>query len=182
MTATNAVGLGLTNYSIGYSNGTLTVTQAVLVATADNQSRAFGQPNPALTINFSGFVNGEGTNVLDSLPLASTTATNTTTPGNYPITLSGGLDDNYSFSLIAGTLAILSPGDILIATFEMLDPDHFRLTGTGEAGVTYHIQASSDLQTWQALGTATADGAGGFEFVDALAGGFSTRFYRVVTP
>ena len=182
ITSTNALGVGLTNYDIEYASNTLTVAQAVLTATADDRSRAYGQPNPALTISFTGLVNGEGTNVLNSLPLASTTATTTTAPGTYPITLAGGLDDNYSFSLVAGTLSILPPGNISVTTVERLDADHFRLAGTGDANVNYQIQASTDLQSWQTLGTATADGAGAFEFVDALAGGFTARFYRVATP
>ena len=45
-------------------NGTLTVTGAVLTATANNVSRAYGATNPVLTVSYSGFVNGEGTNVL----------------------------------------------------------------------------------------------------------------------
>ena len=180
--AASALGIGLTNYSIGYSNGTLSVAQAPLTATADDKSRAYGQPNPAFTISITGFVNGEGTNVLNGLPLASTTATSTTAPGNIPITLAGGSDDNYSFSLVPGALSISPPGVITITTVEMLDADHLRLTGTGDADVSYLVQASADLQTWQTLGTATADGTGAFEFVDALAGGFTARFYRVATP
>ena len=182
ITPTNALGLGLTNYTIGYSNGTLTVAQAPLIATAEDKSRAYGQPNPAFTLSITGFMNGEGTNVLNSLPFASSTATNTTAPGSYPITLAGGADDNYSFSLVAGSLSISPPGNITITTVEMLDADHLRLIGTGDADVSYQVQASVNLQTWQTLGTATANGSGAFEFVDALAGGFTARFYRVATP
>ena len=180
--ASAALGSGLTNYAIGYSNGTMTVAKASLTVTADDQSRAYGQPNPAFTISLTGLVNGEGPDALDSLPLASTTATNTTAPGSYPITLAGGADDNYSFSLFSGSLSITPPGDITITTVEMLDADHFRLAGTGDANVSYQIQTSSDLQTWQTLGTTTANGAGAFEFVDASAGGFTERYYRLATP
>jgi hypothetical protein len=180
--AADALGDGLANYTIAYSNGTMTVAPAVLTATADDKGRAYGQPNPAFTTSFTGFVNGETTNVLNSLPLASTMATSTTAPGNIPITLAGGSDDNYSFSLVSGSLSIAPPGVITITSVEMLDADHLRLTGTGDADVGYQIQASPDLQTWETLGTATADGSGTFEFVDALAGGFTARFYRVATP
>ncbi len=182
ITPTNATGVGLTNYIIAYSNGTLSVGQAQLIATADDKSRAYGQPNPAFTINFSGFVNGEGTNVLNSLPLASTTATSTTAPGSYPITLAGGTDDNYSFTLVSGALSISPPGDITITTVEVLDADNVRIAGTGDANVTYTVQKSSDLVTWETLGTTTADGGGVFEFVDSTAGASAQRFYRLATP
>lgn len=180
--ADGALGLGLTNYSISYSNGTLTVAKANLIAAADNGSRTYGQPNPVFTIGFSGFVNGEDTNVLNSLPTASTTATNTTVPGDYLITLSGGSDDNYSFTLLPGTLTILPSGPITIGTVEINESGHFRLTGSGDADVTYVIQFSTDLQTWSLLGTATADGVGVFEFVDTATASLDKCFYRVRTP
>jgi hypothetical protein len=62
-----------------------------------------------------------------------------------------------------------------------LDPDHLRLTGFGIPSVTYTIQFSADLQTWQNLGTAMANGAGVFEFEDASVGSSDRRFYRAAT-
>ena len=182
ITATNALGNGLSNYVIGYSNGTLTVTQVVLVAAADNKGRVYGQPNPVFTISYAGFVNGEGTNVLDVLAGASSTATNTTAPGNYPITTVGGTDNNYVFNRTNGTLTITAPGPVTITTVEFLDAVNLRIAGTGDANVSYKIQASSDLSGWTEIGTAVADGAGTFEFVDGATAGFTTRYYRVAMP
>jgi len=180
--ASGATGTGLANYSIGYSNGTLVVTQAVLVATADDQSRAYGQPNPVFTINYSGFVNGDGTNVLDELPVAGSSATNTSAPGNYVIAITGGGDNNYLLSTAPGTLTITAPGPVTITTVEFVEGVNLRIAGTGDANVSYRIQASSDLTEWTEIGTATADEVGAFEYVDDAAGGFTARFYRVSTP
>src|SRR5207247_1749736 len=54
-----AIGTGLGNYTIGYVNGALTVTRAVLTIAADSKTRAYGTANPAFTANYGGFVNGE---------------------------------------------------------------------------------------------------------------------------
>ena len=182
ITASGAQGVGLTNYSIGYSNGTLTVTQAVLVGTADNQSRAYGQPNPVFTISYSGFVNGEGTNILDVLPGASSSATITSSPGSYVIATVGGTDNNYVFNRVDGALTITAPGPVVIASVAFLDPANLRIAGTGDANVSYKIQASSDLSGWVEIGTALTDGGGAFEFVDDAAGSFPMRYYRIATP
>ncbi|MEJ0032727.1 MAG: MBG domain-containing protein [Bacteroidota bacterium] len=48
------------NYNISFTQGTLTITKAVLTATADNQTRSYGALNPAFTISYTGFLNGDG--------------------------------------------------------------------------------------------------------------------------
>ena len=47
------------NYNITYNSATLTVGQAPLTITANNQSRPYGTANPVLTASYAGFVNGE---------------------------------------------------------------------------------------------------------------------------
>ena len=68
--------LGADNYSFTFVDGSLTVTQAVLTVTADNQVKAFGAAVPLLTVSYNGFVNGDDTNVLSGAPGLSTAATN----------------------------------------------------------------------------------------------------------
>ncbi|MBX2966255.1 MAG: gliding motility-associated C-terminal domain-containing protein [Cyclobacteriaceae bacterium] len=94
------------NYTFTYVDGTLTVNKAVLTATANNQSRVYGAANPVFTISYTGFVNGEDASVIDSAPVATTAATVTSNVGTYPITVSGGSDNNYSFTYSAGTLTV----------------------------------------------------------------------------
>ena len=62
------------NYAISYVDGTLTVTQAVLLVTADPKSRLYGATNPVLTVTYSGFLNADGTNVIGGQPDLSTPA------------------------------------------------------------------------------------------------------------
>lgn len=100
--------LGASNYTFTFVNGTLTVTKAPLTFTANNKSRAFGSPNPALTYAISGLVNGETSAVLAGAPELATTATSSSPAGSYPITIAAGslAATNYSFSFTAGTLTI----------------------------------------------------------------------------
>lgn len=94
------------NYSLTLVNGTLTIDKAPLTVTADDKTRVYGVANPPLTISYSGFVNSEGSSVIDTEPVASTTADATTGVGTVPITLSGGVDNNYTFIYTAGVLTI----------------------------------------------------------------------------
>lgn len=69
-------------------------------------SKAFDAPNPLLTWVASGFVNGENTNVLTTLPTCTTTATTTSAVGSYPITCSGTAAANCSSTYVPGTLSV----------------------------------------------------------------------------
>ncbi|MDB5003916.1 MAG: hypothetical protein JWQ34_2141 [Mucilaginibacter sp.] len=84
----------------------LTVTKATLTVTANDQSKITGQDNPALAFNYSGFVNGDDSTKLVTKPTATTTAITTSAVGMYPITVSGGVSNNYSFNYVASTLTI----------------------------------------------------------------------------
>ena len=97
-----------------FVNGTLVVKKATLTATADGKSRTYGSENPLLTISYSGFVNGDNSALIDDLPIASTTATIDSDAGIYPITLSGGTDDNYTLMLNNGAFSI-SQANLLIS-------------------------------------------------------------------
>src|SRR5262249_29197521 len=57
--AITAAGGASPNYTFTYVNGTLTVTAATLTITANDKSKVYGTANPALTVSYSGFVNGD---------------------------------------------------------------------------------------------------------------------------
>ncbi len=99
-------GASAPNYSISYTAGTLSVNPATLTVRADNQTRFYGDANPTFGGTVSGFVLGENTSVLTSLPTYSTTAGLTTGVGGYAITPSGGSAANYNIVRQNGTLTI----------------------------------------------------------------------------
>ncbi|MEO9482536.1 MAG: MBG domain-containing protein [Ekhidna sp.] len=94
------------NYAITHVDGTLTITQASLTATADDQTINEGDALPTFTISYAGFVNGEDASVLDTAPSANTSIVDSSIPGVYDITVSGGTDNNYDFSYLNGALTI----------------------------------------------------------------------------
>jgi uncharacterized repeat protein (TIGR01451 family) len=62
-----------------------------------------------------------------------------------------------------------------------MQPDGtFQLTLTGQAGLNYRIDASSNLINWVPVKTNTAAGDGKFQYTDTAATNFNPRFYRAV--
>ncbi len=85
----------------------LTVNKAILSAKADNKTKIFGDPNPALTITYTGFKGTDDASVLDTPPTIATTVTQFSPVDSYDISfMTGGSDHNYTFSLTDGTLTI----------------------------------------------------------------------------
>jgi gliding motility-associated-like protein len=95
-----------TNYSFNYVDGTLTITQATLNATAASASRAYGSVEPVFNVNYSGFLNGQNESVLTQKPIGTPNATVNSDVGTYTITLSGGTATNYTFNYFPGVLTI----------------------------------------------------------------------------
>jgi hypothetical protein len=106
---------------------TQAVSPATLTITADNQTKVYGAPLPALTASYSGFVNGDSPGSLTTLPTLSTTATAAShvVAGGYSITVSGAADPNSTISYVSGTLTITranqtirwsNPANILVGT------------------------------------------------------------------
>jgi len=104
--AINISGASDNNYNFSYQNGTLTITKAMLTVTADDKTREYGDANPIFTISYSGWKNSDNASSLTTQPTATSTATQTSNTGTYPITVSGGVSDNYNFSYQNGTLTI----------------------------------------------------------------------------
>ncbi len=102
-TLTDALG-----YQYTFNAGDLTVTQAPLNAsvTPTSSSRVEDSANPTFGISYTGFKLGETDAVIDTPPTVSTTAIISSAPGIYPVTLAGGLDNNYTFTYTNGTLEV----------------------------------------------------------------------------
>jgi hypothetical protein len=86
------------------------VSQAQLRIKADDQTKAYGQPNPSFTVSYLGFVAGQGATDLGGALNFDTTATTAShvLPGGYLITPSGLTSPNYAVAFVPGTLTITS--------------------------------------------------------------------------
>src|SRR4029079_15882760 len=96
----------LGNYTVSSANGTLSVTPALLIGTADDKSRAYGQTNPVFTVTYSGVVNNEDASIVTGELIGSTTAETNSPIGTYPISVSGQSAPNYTMQYVDGTLTV----------------------------------------------------------------------------
>jgi hypothetical protein len=79
----------------------------VLTIAAQSTNKIYGAPLPAFTLFYSGFTNGDTAASLSSLPVLSTTASNNSPAGNYPIHVSGAVSTNYILKFLDGALTVL---------------------------------------------------------------------------
>ena len=88
----------------------LVVNKVPLIVTAADKTKVYGDPNPTLTAVFSGFVNGEilATSGVAGVPDLATVAAASGVAPDHPIMAAIGslTAANYSFSFVAGKLAI----------------------------------------------------------------------------
>lgn len=97
------------NFDITYGLGTVTILQDTLTVTADSITRQYGDPNPPLTVHYSGFELGDSLqNSVTGNPSVSTTAISTSPVGTYPITVTNGTlaSANYVFRFVNGVFTI----------------------------------------------------------------------------
>ena len=105
----------VSNYNVTYVKGTLTVKQSTLTASVGDYSRKQGESNPSFKIAYSGFKYGETEDVLTSKAKATCTATSSSAPGTYPITLSGAAAKNYTIAYRNGTLTVTQADAIVVS-------------------------------------------------------------------
>jgi hypothetical protein len=93
------------NYSVKPDTATGTITKKTVTVTA-NASRIYGVANPTFNASYNGFVPGDS--IFTGSPVLTTTATATSPPGYYTITINLGTlaAQNYTFSPMNGTLTI----------------------------------------------------------------------------
>ena len=136
------------NYSFNFVNGTLTVNKATLTVTANNTNRLYGATNPVFTAAYSGFVNGDTTNVLGGSPSLTTAAVTNSPVGPYTIVTTNGTltAANYSFNFVNGTLTVNK------ATLTVTANNTNRLYGTTNPVFTAAYSGFVDGDTTSVLG------------------------------
>jgi hypothetical protein len=102
---------------IGCSNGgvSLAVNKTPLTVTANNQTMTYGMRPPALTVSYSGFVNGDTVATLSGSPTLTAAVTSFTPAGSYPITVAAGTlsATNYTFNFVNGALTV-NPAPLVV--------------------------------------------------------------------
>ena len=104
LTAANYIFTGVSN-----GEGFVDVTRAPLALKANNLVMTRGSSVPTLTYSLTGFVNGQSAaGTVTGTPILTTTATSTSSPGQYPITITLGslASTNYYFVKTNGVLTV----------------------------------------------------------------------------
>lgn len=99
---------------------TITVNKASLTIKANDQAKVQGQPNPPLTLTYTGFVNGDDAAGLNPPPVVSTTATASSPADTYPITVGGAGSPNYAITYEPGTLTVTATAQQQTIRFDPL--------------------------------------------------------------
>lgn len=86
------------NYEVTYHYGTLAVTKAPITLKVKNTSRLYGDENPQFELIYTGLRNNETSPTWTQAIKVATTATKKSHCGVYPITISGGVSQNYTVS------------------------------------------------------------------------------------
>jgi hypothetical protein len=163
------------NYTISYQAGTLTITQAPVVVTADNQTKVYGSSDPTFTSTTTGLL---GQDTL-STPASCSVSGAHTDVGTYPIVCSGAdAGGNYSISYQAGTLSVTAkPITVTADSFSIIygqDAPTFTSTTTGlEPGESLITPATCGV-----VGAHTRSGSYPITCSGADAGGNYTISYQ----
>ncbi len=98
-----------------------TIEKKELIVKAHSQAKMEGVDNPTLTFTYNGFIEEEDESFLTTPPVASTSVSRYSVAGFYSksIIVSGGDDDNYTFSYIPGNFTVFSKKtDIIISNLD----------------------------------------------------------------
>ncbi len=157
-------GVSSPNYSITFSNGTLSVTAYALTVVADDQSRAYGADNPALTGSLSGLQNGDNVTATYSSSADASSAV-----GAYSIVTTLSDPDsrltNYSVTISNGTLTV-TPADLTITAHNetrTYGSDNPALTGSISG-----IQNGDNITADYSTAAASSSPVGSYDIVPSM--------------
>ena len=142
-----AMQTGSQNYTQGVSNFfTFVVKKAPLTISVADTSRSYGMENPAFTLSYEGFVNGDDETSLLSLPQVECAEVSISDVGEYDIVVGGAAAGNYEISYRPGTLSVvpaattLSVGEVGLKYY---GDDSFALsvtTNNPESEIDYFVE------------------------------------------
>ncbi|MFC0514638.1 MBG domain-containing protein [Mucilaginibacter angelicae] len=155
---------------------TIAVTAATLFITAKDTSKITGQPNPQLTVTYTGFVNGDDASKLLAVPIITTTAKSNSPIGTYPININGAKALNYTMIYVPGKLtvkAIPVPVIISFTPTAVITGSTIIITGTGLDNATEVKIGNTTAKSYKIISPSE---------IDAIVGTGSSGSISVTTP
>ncbi len=165
------------NYSISYQNGILNVSQATLTLTSNDAQKSYGDANPAFTYAASGFVAGDTIGDLDTQPQITTTASSSSLPGNYSLTISGASDPNYNINHVSSGTLLVVPANLTISA-----DDKSKIEGSANPPLTASYsgfklgEQPADLATPVSLSTSANESSPSGEYAINASGAADVRY------
>ena len=190
ITVTNALGSGLTNYLIGYTNGNLAIGPASIIIAANSTNKVYGTILKFAGNEFTvaGLTNND---TVVSASLASQGAFSGAPVGDYDITVTNAHGSGLSNYVISYTNGALTVAYISVdyATNQIVSITHnidgsMTLNCVGTPGFNYRVQTTTNLTLtdWWDVWTNRPDTNGLWQFVDPNAAGNGQGYYRTVYP
>ena len=164
-------GADAANYSLSWTNGSGTIAKAALTMTANDAAKVISDVDPLFSAQYSGFVNGETSAVLDGISFSRDAGE---AAASYALTPSA-TTANYSITPINGIFTI-HPADTLLITVA----NNSKVYGTALTDFTA-TSAKYYSSTGSALRTVTLTGAGSnsYSYDDALD---TTGTFKLTSP
>ncbi len=103
------------------ANTLIDVLRRSLTVTAANTNKVYGAPMPAFAASYSGFVNGDTPEALDSPVSFTTSATASSDVGSFAIQPDSAVGSNYVTTLVPGTLTI-TPASTIVGVSSSSNP------------------------------------------------------------
>jgi len=123
------------NYESEPLGGSVSITKKTLTVDVADVSGMQTEAIPPFTLSYTGFVGTENKSLLEQQPVATVTATPTSDPGQYEITVSGGSDENYTFEYQTGVLTITE--FVVTGITENIEVDVFPNPATDRINIAY---------------------------------------------
>ena len=182
------------NYAIiSQTPAVATVTPAPLQVVGNITSKVYGQANPNFGVSYSGFVLGQGPNVLTGNLGFSTAANQVSHVNSYFVTPGGLSSSNYAIQYVNGGLAVTpaplaiaspSPNRIYGQAVPTLSPLYAGFVNSDTpANLSYpgYVLSSVGPATHVGFYSTSAQGAGSFDYAISYLGGTATVYPATLT-
>jgi len=173
-----------TDYQTVTQTQAFTVNPAVLTVTAQAVGKAYGATMPTLTSVITGYVNGESSSVLTGSAAITTTATQNSQAGTYPISAAIGslAASNYTFTFVPATFTI-TPVTLTITVnnaTKVYGAGLPLLSGNAAGTVNGDVIGSNVLVVYSTTATATS-GAGRYAITASVSGSSAASYTPVIS-
>lgn len=172
------------NYTITYATGKLTINQKDLTVTADNKNITYGDAVPTYTVSYDGFIDGEGAGNLTATASYACDYQQYSNVGDYTITPSGLMANNYAITFVPGTLTVAPKGVVVTGITASDKVYDGTTTATINSAATFTGKLENDELTLTATGTFDSKDVGTGKTVtvsDHALGGASAGNYTITS-